>query len=264
MKIYRHWALEKARITIGREEKEIRCWGGSFTSMEEARANALERASWVQKKVRGQRVETPDYEAAIREEILEEISPEAVVTRNRYGAKILNVERLMFLDIDHAPFNLMKMFAKRDVKTEAIARIEKLAATPKYAHLGFRIYETSKGIRVIVTGRDFEARGSEAQALMKDFGCDGLYIVLCLKQNCFRARLTPKPFRLKLVRMKFIYPYEPAQEATQKEWLKVYEQASGGFATCRFIKTVGQQGFESPVVKYHDTETGVYKTCPLA
>jgi hypothetical protein len=264
MKIYRHWALEKARITIGREEKEIRCWGGSFTSLEEARVNALERASWVQKKVRGERVETPNYEAAIREEILEEIGPDAVVTRNRYGAKVLNVAKLMFLDIDHAPFNLMRMFAKRDVKTEAMARIEKLAATPKYAHLGFRIYETSKGIRAIVTGRDFEARSVEAQALMKEFGCDRLYIVLCRKQNCFRARLTPKPFRLKLAGMKFIYPYEPAQQAAQKEWLKGYEQASGGFGTCRFIKTVGQQSWEGPVVKYHDTETGAYKTYPLA
>jgi hypothetical protein len=264
MKIYRYWVLEKVRITVGREEKEIRCWGGSFTSNEEARADALAKVAWVQKRVRGERPQADDYEASIREEILEEVRPDAVVTRNRYGAKVLNVAKLMFLDIDHPPFNLLKMFAKRDVKTEAIALIEKFAALPKYQPLGFRIYETSKGIRAIVLGKDFEAKGPEAQSLMREFACDGLYTVLCRKQNCFRARLTPKPFRLKLPRFRFNYPYDPALQAEQTQWLKGYEEACKGFGTCRFIKAVGQPGFEGPLVKYHDAETGAFRSDPLA
>ncbi len=262
MKIYRYWAQEKVKIRIGREDKEIRCWGGSFTSNEEARARAMEKAAWVQRRIQGERTPTPDYEVDIREEILEELNPDAVVTRNRYGAKVLNVSKLMFLDIDHAPFSFLKMFAKRDVKKEAIERIEKLA--PKYAHLGFRLYETSRGIRVIVTGRDFEAKSFEAQWMMREFGCDRLYIVLCLKQNCVRARLTPKPYRLKLKKMKFSYPYEPALEAELKEWLREYDAASGGFGTCRFIKYIGKQDGDSDAVKYHDAETGAFKSDPLA
>ena len=44
MKIFNHWATEKERILIEGVEQEITCYGGSNTSMEEARLRAKDRA----------------------------------------------------------------------------------------------------------------------------------------------------------------------------------------------------------------------------
>ncbi len=264
MKIYRYWAQEKVRIQFSKETKEIACWGGSFISQEDASQDALKKGAWVQKRIQKSTKDVEEYEAAIREEILEEIEPSAIVTRNRYGAKVLNVEKLMFLDIDHISFSILKIFVQRDVKKEAIERIEKLAAIQKYSNLGFRIYETHKGIRAIVTGQTFEAKSPQAQAMMKEFGCDPLYIILCKKQNCFRARLTPKPYRIKMQKMKFIYPYNPTTDNEREKWLSNYDHASKDYGTCRFIKYVGKKDFESKVIKHHDWATDAFKAHPLA
>lgn len=265
MNIYRYWAQEKVKLQFKGETKEITCWGGSYSSEAEARTDALTRASWIQKKAQGLLPKrSEEYEAYIREEIIEEIEPAAVVTRNRYGSKVLNTAKLMFLDIDHAPFSWLKMFSKRDVKKEAVERIEKLASSPKYGNLGFRIYETHKGIRVIVTGENFEAKSAQAQDMMKEFGCDGLYILLCKKQNCFRARLNPKPYRIKMRGMKFIFPYEAGTDNERKSWLAGYEEASKGYSTCRLIKYVGKKNPECAVTKHHDWATDALKSQPLA
>ena len=44
--------------------------------------------------------------------------------------------------------------------------------------------------------------------MMDEFSCDPLYTLLCVKQSCFRAQLTPKPSRVTFRGCKVKYPRE--------------------------------------------------------
>lgn len=262
MRIPKYWKLEQITLDLPDGPTTINCWGGSSISEEDARQNAQEKGRKILNKINGSYQEFNDYESDIREEILQEISLDAVVTRNRYGSEVLNARTMMFLDIDYVRWSLMHIFNKPDVKAAGIARIRKLA--PKYPKLSFRIYETYKGIRAIVRGNDHEAKSRAAQTMMKKFQCDGLYVFLCKKQNCYRARLTPKPFRMRTKKMRFQYPYDPKLIPTMERWVTEYNEKSKKYSTCRFIEEVGQCMADEDLVVFHDQKTRALENHPLA
>ena len=104
MKIPRYWATWEADLRIDGQVQRSRFTGGSDISGSHALEVAQEQARAVQSRIDrndGQRAE--GYEVAIREEIVRELSPEAIVTRNRYGAEVLNCAGLVMIDVDHAP-----------------------------------------------------------------------------------------------------------------------------------------------------------------
>jgi hypothetical protein len=212
----------------------------------------------------------------VREEILETIgpadAPRAVLTRNRYGATVLNAERLLFLDVDlpegaGAPAFLGKLFG---MKSKEATVLEKLRTALEAANKGaFRIYRTAAGFRALAPAREFDPAGREAQDLMNATGTDPYFVKLCLAQKCFRARLTPKPWRVGLKAPDDKYPRsDPEAEERFEAWLEEYEAASKGFATCRYLETVGKGGFVgadgSDLVDLHDRATRANEALPLA
>ena len=242
MKIYKHWVIEKQKILIDGVQQEIVCYGGSNISVEDARAKAGEKAEKIQRKIAGERHLFEDYEAEIREELLRTIDDHSVITRNRYGAQVLNVEKMMILDIDKpkSTGGLGGLFKKKDARPpkEQIFEMVKTLATTKYTDYTFRTYETYQGARVIVLGRDFDPRDRETRKMMGEFNCDPLYTMLCIKQGCYRARLTPKPYRMKLRGYKVKYPRE-GDEGEFQRWVSEYESVSRNFSVCKFIEQVG-------------------------
>jgi hypothetical protein len=66
---------------------------------------------------------------------------------------------------------------------------------------------------------------------------------MCLRQKCFRARLTAKPWRAGVaMRMKprpGVWPVNPARMADRVQWVAEYERVSTGFAACRYLETIG-------------------------
>lgn len=266
MKIYKYWATEKQKILIDGVEQDITCYGGSNISTEEARGRAKEKAEKVKRKIKGEKHLFDEYEAEIREEILQIIDDHSAITRNRYGAQVLNAEKLLILDIDKPKASFGDLFKKKDAaqdKLKIFDMVKKLASTPKYQAYGFRIYETYQGARVIVLGREFEARDRDTGKLMSEFNCDRLYMTLCQKQGCFRARLTPKPYRMNLRRYKVPFPREDDDPELQR-WLADYERESRNFNTCRFMEQVGARPSMSDVVQIHDEITGANFRQPLA
>ena len=212
----------------------------------------------------------------IREEILETIGPpdepRAVLTRNRYGATVMNAARLLFLDVDlpdagAAPAFLARLFGR---KSPAEAALEKLRAALAGAGKGtFRIYRTAAGFRAMAPGREFDPAGREAQDLMKATGTDPWFVKLCLAQKSFRARLTPKPWRMGLKPPPGEFPRDDA--ATRERfgaWLEEYEQASRSHATCRFLEAAGKAGFvggeDGDLVELHDRLTRANESLTLA
>jgi hypothetical protein len=269
MKIYKYWIIERQTILIDREEQPITCYGGSNLSEEDARIRAKEKAEKIKRKIKGEKHLFDGYEVEIREEILRIIDDHSAITRNRYGAQVLNTENLMILDIDKPKSSgggLTGLFKKKDTrppKEQIFDTVRQLAATPKYQEYGFRMYETYQGARVIVSGRDFDPRAAETRRIMDEFNCDPLYITLCVKQGCYRARLTPKPHRMKMHRYKVQFPRETDDPELQ-QWLAEYERESRNFNTCRFIEQVGARHYANDIVQLHDDVTGVNFRQPLA
>jgi hypothetical protein len=67
----------------------------------------------------------------------------------------------------------------------------------RFSRQSYRIYETHSGCRVICTNRCFPQPKLEfaSRRFMQFLKRDRQYIALCEAQGCFRARLTPKPWR---------------------------------------------------------------------
>jgi hypothetical protein len=116
---------------------------------------------------------------------------------------------------------------------------------------------------VIVLGRDFEARENDTGKIMSEFHCDRLYMTICQKQGCFRARLTPKPYRMNMRRYKVQFPREGNDNEFQ-QWLLEYERESRNYNVCRFIEQVGTRHVVNDVVRLHDEITGANFRQPLA
>lgn len=262
MKIYKFWTVQKQTIQIQGQAQEIQSYGGSNLSVDDAAQAALEKIKRIERKIKGDRNAFEDYEVEIREEILQTIDEDAIITRNRYGAHVLNVERLLILDIDRPKSSFGDMFNRKDDKTKIFDMVRKLAASSHYQGLGFRLYETFQGARVIVTGRGFDPRSSSTVHLMDEFNCDKLYTMLCQKQGCFRARLTPKPSRIKLRSRKVRFPREADPQLD--EWLAHYERESDNFSACKFIEQIGGDPFVSEVVRLHDEMTRAHTNLKLA
>jgi hypothetical protein len=265
MKLFKFWTSVKVNIMIEGEKREINVWGGSNASVEDAKIHALEKVNLIQNKINGDHSAFSGYEADIREEILKIVDDKSIISRNRYGAQILNVENLMIIDIDKSKFELASLFKRgpKNPKEKIYEMVRKLAASPRYNMFGFRIYETFQGARVIVLGRDFDAGGDTARDIMREFNADPLYALLCAKQNCFRARLTPKPARMKMKGFRVQYPRE-TEDPKFTQWLKDYENQSRNFSVCKFIEQVGANYSPSETVRLHDDMTGVSYNLPLA
>jgi hypothetical protein len=265
MKIFKFWNVQKLTIQINGEVKVIHCYGGSNTSAEDASQKAVEKMARIQRKVNGDRSAFENYEVEIREEILQTINADAVITRNRYGASVLNVTKLLILDIDRPKSSFGDMFKKKSSEQDKVKifdMVRKLASSSKYQGLGFRLYETAQGARVIVSGRDFDPRDSNTIKLMDEFNCDKLYTLLCQKQGCFRARLTPKPGRIKMRGYRVKFPREA--DAALDQWISNYERESQNYSACKFIEQLGGASLVSDVIHLHDEITRAHTHLNLA
>jgi len=266
MKIFKYWKSEKATVDFNGDVKEITCYGGSNVSLEEAASQAGLKMEKIKRKIAGDRNVFDDYEVEIREEILQTVEDHAIITRNRYGARVLNAENLMFLDIDKpkgSPGGLFKKSGPQQNKEKIFEMVRKQAASPKYEGLAFRLYETFQGARVIVLGGSFDPRDRATFDMMNEFNCDRLYTSICRKQGCFRARLTPKPYRIKMQAYKVQYPRETA-DIQFENWIDRYEQESRNFNVCKFIGQVGPGQALTEVVRVHDEISGAGMNLPLA
>ncbi len=261
MKIYKYWTSEKQTILVDGAQQQVTCYGGSNVSIEDARRAAREKAQKIQRKIAGERHLFENYEAEIREEVLHIIDDHSAITRNRYGAQVLNTENMLILDIDKPKSSgggLGGLFKKKDTRSpkEQIFDMVRELAKTKYQNYGFRLYETYQGARVIVLGQDFDPRNPQTKRMMDEFNCDPLYTLLCQKQDCFRARLTPKPSRMKFRGYKVKYPREGDDSEFQR-WVSEYENMSRGFSVCKLIDQLGTSSYMNDVVMLHDDVTGV-------
>jgi hypothetical protein len=100
--------------------------------------------------------------------------------------------------------------------------------------------------------------------LFKRFNCDRTYIFFCKRQQCFRARLSPKPSYIKTKGIKLKFPLNEEQNSQLDNWLKDYEATSEEYATCRFKIELGDySGREHSTIREHDSYTKAHSGLPL-
>lgn len=278
----------------------LRIWGWSTTSLADAASVAAERLRQVSAAAsRGERLASWAYypRLPLREETLAEVTTQdgtllGIVTRNRYGAEVLNTDRILIADIDlpeevqpphprqgrspglvgrllgrnrrEEPGTNLEPGAVGDGLRAAIERIDRFAAA--HQDLGVRTYRTAAGLRVIVTGGDLPAGSLAAESALRELDSDPLYVRLCTTHETYRARLTPKPWRCGWASATIPWPHEATQRARAERWLEGYTERSDGFATTRLLSSTGPLANpeEAQLLTLHDGVTRAEQDLPLA
>src|SRR5260370_15448242 len=118
-----------------------------------------------------------------------------------------------------------------------------------------------------ITSSLIEPGSGSRGSLLRRLGSGPLYLKLCLSQESFRARLTPKPWRCGLRLPPVSFPFETGEaEARFRDWEQKYTASIARFATCRYLGSFGSgmnSGF-ADLIEYHDQETKTSAILPLA
>lgn len=289
MKVARFWVRESATLVDerGREHSTV-AWGWSSDSVEEARSRAKSAAEriirWVVGLNNNEPIPFAQYQyfggRPPREEILQEFHDAngetfATITRNIYGSTILNCRDLMFIDIDcHEPPAILRwvraLFGIRGPTQHSEAgALENIRFWSKVnPQTAMNVYRTAAGLRVAIVDRAIRANEPDVHGILKELDSDPRYMLLCDAQQCFRARLSPKPWRIGVEMLPERYPYEDAtEEATYHDWLRRYDDAASRYATCQFVERFGPETIDSslaPLIELHDALTRIANPLPLA
>jgi hypothetical protein len=260
------------------------CWRWSSNSAAEAQSLAVQAARQLAERLA--RGDFPPKHGGyypsrpFREPVLREIKNDAdetaaVITRNSYGCLVLNTARVMFVDVDlpePKPAGLFKkLFGKSDAapvvtQDSAIAKVENW--TRNNPGWGWRIYRTRAGLRLLATHALFDPEAAASDGVFDALGADPLYRQLCKAQKCYRARLTPKPWRCGVRSKPERWPFLDARaEKHFQKWDAQYQSFAAGWATCELVKKIGSDKAHpavQPILAVHDQMTRVESKLKLA
>lgn len=271
------------------ESGGVSCWRWSDSSLADAKDRAQAQARKIASSLSSNRQVLQRYgysDRPLREEILEQVhSPgdtlAAAVTRNAYGCLVLNTSGAMFLDIDAENNNpprvgivglIRRLFAGNasgavDAAVETTkSKLESwLQLNPAW---GLRLYQTAAGFRLLATHALFDPGKLGSERICDALAVDPLYRKLCETQQSFRARLTPKPWRIGLSACPVRWPWETREvEQKFKHWWESYNAKAERFATCRFIGSFGSTLAHpelAALVTMHDRASKAESGLPLA
>jgi hypothetical protein len=268
------------------ESGDVSCWRWSSKSLAEAQVLANQAAEQLAERFR--HGDLPQHRHGyypnrpFREQILQEVrnlSGEvvAIVTRNSYGCQVLNTARVMFIDVDLPEPQrkgglLSQLFSKpkpaplTNPQDSVIAKAE--AWTRNHPEWGWRAYRTRAGVRLLATHTLFEPEVVATDGVFDAVGADPLYRQLCSTQKCFRARLTPKPWRCGVYRHAERWPWlSPKAKARFMKWEALYESKSREWAACESICKIGNSEVHpdvTHVLALHDEATRATSKLQLA
>ncbi|MCQ4167410.1 hypothetical protein [Tahibacter harae] len=164
---------------------------------------------------------------------------------------------------------LADRWRRRHSITATEMRVRRFAAQrPSW---GLRLYRTPAGLRVLVTHAAFRPDAAETTACFDALGADARYAALCRNQQCFRARLTGKPWRMGIAGhlgpRPAIWPV-PAEHLPQREqWTRHYDAVAAGYSACAFLYSLGSSNVAAavaPTLELHDSACRAHEPLPLA
>ena len=150
----------------------------------------------------------------------------------------------------------------------ALADIEQFSA--QHPDWGLRVYQTPKGLRVIVTHMPMTSNAPEVRTLFDGLKVDPLYSLLCDKQQCFRARVTGKPWRMGMSGLSSMdrrWPVDPAHASSRQQWSTEYDLEAEKYAACHHLTHLGNPSVcaeAQEFIRWHDTASKAQTSLPLA
>lgn len=254
MKFPKYWSVVKNPSGL------VTARGWSESSQIEAQQRAEDRLKrildWLRNDHSGKDLDR--YQYVIDDNICEQVVDHvyssdgreiAVISRNVYGAIVLNSASVMFIDIDiestvSQPGFFARLFGAKATTVQQVfeTRMDHLRTwQSQHSDFTFRVYRTAAGLRAIVVNREFSEVDHSVIEMMTQLHSDPLYRQLCISQKCFRARLSPKPWRMGLLPPTQKFPFEhPAAEDALNNWTVDYSAASKKWSVCEFLETIGQ------------------------
>ena len=249
-------------------------WGWSHDSVAEAQKHANERAARVAAVLKsGKRPSHSDSyypDRPFREQVLQEIkntdgNPQVIVSRNAFGCEVLNAASALFADVDLPPVKAPGLISRllgakpavpgQPSPDEAKVLASAEAWTQSHPGWAWRVYRTAGGLRLLATHATFNPQDPIVSEVFKFLKVDPLYHKLCLAQNCFRARLTPKPWRVGIKTRPPEWPFQAPEQNQFEQWQKAYREAGNSFATCALVQVIGASAVHpslQALVSLHD------------
>jgi len=157
----------------------------------------------------------------------------------------------------------------------------------------FRLYETPAGFRIIATHDTISPSDALVSEWFEHFHADTNYVRLCQAQQCFRARLTAKPWRMNEVADNTLTKEIPAKnfwfdaettdadssiEQRQNElkarnqWIINYDKYAKNYRACRYVERFTGKEASYPLahkeiqafIEWHDRACQVGKEMVMA
>lgn len=161
---------------------------------------------------------------------------------------------------------------------------------------GFRLYQTPAGFRIIATHDVVLPSDNVVEEWFAYFHADANYVRLCQIQQCFRARLTAKPWRMSEVEDNNLAKDIPAKDfwfgfentdvessveqrqdalTARKQWIVDYDRFAQGYRACHYIESIAGKEFAreggslaathiDEFIQWHDKACQVNKALPMA
>ena len=157
--------------------------------------------------------------------------PDYRITRNYYGAEIVNLSNIFIADIDIDPFSTIWFMSSK--KEYALYFLELVQRDNKWKGNAYRVYETHSGFRIFITNKYFNPVSNDSKRLLQLLKSDELYSRACGEQECYRARLTPKPCRVGTINLNKTY-------TTDEQWIIDYNIACKEYVVCKLRLQIGE------------------------
>jgi len=143
-----------------------------------------------------------------------------------------------------------------------------LAGHPEW---NLRLYRTPAGMRVGAVHKLFSPGEPSVREFFNALETDPIYVAMCLNQQCFRARVSAKPWRIgirsHLRPRPGVWPVAPNRLPVRNSWIADYEKAAGAYAACSFLESLGSgvvhPGAQS-VLELHDALSSAGSRLPIA
>jgi hypothetical protein len=154
-------------------------------------------------------------------------------------------------------------------EANARARVERfLSGHPDWY---VRLYRTPAGLRVLVLSQTFDPSDPRVTEFFQALGTDPIYVRMCQRQHCFRARVSPKPWRIgighHLKPRPGVWPVDPERLPARQAWIDRYDRAAEGYASCQFIAALGSGRVDpaaADVQRLHDELSRANRSLPIA
>jgi hypothetical protein len=163
----------------------------------------------------------------------------------------------------------MSLAAGGGAENAARTRIARFVA--RHPDWRLRVYRTPAGFRVIAVHRPFAPDEADVAECFAALHTDPVYVAMCRNQQCFRARLSAKPWRIGIADhlrpRPGVWPVAPERMPERDAWIADYERKAAAYAACAFVEELGG-GAPHPrpqqVVALHDAECSAHELRPLA